>query len=82
MKKIFYIEINEKDKKYKDKEVVDRINKLISNIAIEVSNEKEVFIQLKRIGNTWDSIVNATIVNKKNKNLNIDRSKNHLKLIK
>ena len=48
MKKIFYIEINDKDKKYEDKEVVDRINNLISNIAIEISNEKEVFIQLKK----------------------------------
>ena len=83
MKKIFYIEINDKDKKYEDKEVVDRINNLISNIAIEISNEKEVFIQLKRVGNTWDNIVEATTMREKNtKVINKNKIKNHLKLIK
>tara|TARA_B100000073_G_C23408420_1_gene442204 strand:+ start:329 stop:580 length:252 start_codon:yes stop_codon:yes gene_type:complete len=83
MKKIFYIEINDKDKKYEDKEVVDRINNLISNIAIEISNEKEVFIQLKRVGNTWDNIVDATTMREKNtKVINKNKIKNHLKLIK
>ena len=83
MKKIFYIEINNKDKKYEDKEVVDRINNLISNIAIEISNEKEVFIQLKRVGNTWDNIVDATTMREKNtKVINKNKIKNHLKLIK
>ena len=83
MKKIFYIEINNKDKKYEDKEVVDRINNLISNVAIEISNEKEVFIQLKRVGNTWDNIVDATTMREKNtKVINKNKIKNHLKLIK
>lgn len=83
MKKIFYIEINDKDKKYKDKEVVDRINNLISNIALEISNEKEVFIQLKRVGSTWDNIVEATTMSEKNtKVINKNKIKNHLKLIK
>ena len=83
MKKIFYIEINDKDKKYEDKEVVDRINNLISNIAIEISNEKQVFIQLKRVGNTWDNIVEATTMREKNtKVINKNKIKNHLKLIK
>ena len=82
MKKIFAIEINEKDIKFKDELVVERINNLLSSIASDINNEKEVFIKFKRIGNTWDDIISNS-----NKNISKEKSKkkndnNHLKLIK
>ena len=82
MKKIFAIEINEKDIKFRDELVVERINNLLSSIASDINNEKEVFIKFKRIGNTWDDIISNS-----NKNISKEKSKkkndnNHLKLIK
>ena len=59
MKKIFIIEINDKDKKLKIKNVVNRLDKLFLDIGKEISNEREVYVKFKRIGNTWDDIVNS-----------------------
>lgn len=63
MKKIFTVEINDRDKKYKNKKIVDRLNKLFLAFSEEINNEKEIYIKFKRVGNVWENIVNNTINN-------------------
>jgi len=82
MKKIFAIEINEKDIKFKDELVVERINDLLLSIASNINNEKEVFIKFKRIGNTWDNIITNTNKNTSKEKIKKNKDNNHLKLIK
>ena len=82
MKKIFAIEINEKDIKFKDELVVERINNLLSSIASDINNEKEVFIKFKRIGNTWDDIISNSNKNISKEKIKKKNDNNHLKLIK
>ena len=82
MKKIFAIEINEKDIKFRDELVVERINNLLSSIASDINNEKEVFIKFKRIGNTWDDIISNSNKNISKEKIKKKNDNNHLKLIK
>ena len=81
MKKIFAIEINEKDIKFRDELVVERINNLLSSIASDINNEKEVFIKFKRIGNTWDDIISNSNKNISKEKIKKKNDNNHLKLI-
>ena len=59
MKKIFVIDINEKDKKLTDKKFVMSLEKLFTNIAKDINDEKSIYIKLKRVGSIWDNILNS-----------------------
>jgi len=56
MKKIFTIEINEKDKNLEDSDVIMAIDKDIEDFSNKLRDNTNVFIHLKRTGNVWKSL--------------------------
>jgi len=85
MKKIFVIEINEKDKNIDNYDVVTSLEKEFTDLSEKLRENKNIYIHFKRIGNTWNGILGASYKNSK-KNKDIKRLKlkktNHLKIIK
>ena len=85
MKKIFVIEINEKDKNIDNYDVVTSLEKEFTDFSEKLRENKNIYIHFKRIGNTWNGILGASYKNSK-KNKDIKRLKlkkiNHLKIIK
>ena len=87
MKKIFVIEINEKDKNIENEEVVYELEQQFKEFSEKIGRNKNLYIRFKRIGTTWQNILNNL---KKIKNNNrIDKNEkikanptNHLKVIK
>jgi len=53
MKKIYTIEINEKDKNLEDSDVIMAIDKDIEDFSNKLRDNTSVFIHLKRTGNVW-----------------------------
>ena len=93
MKKIFVIEINEKDKKLEDSDVIMSIDKDIEDFSNKLRDNTSVYIQLKRTGSTWKKLSEKAKTNKikENKIELIDSSDSnqskitkydHLKVIK
>ena len=85
MKKIFVIEINEKDKNIDNYDVVDDLEKEFTVFSKKLRENEYIYINFKRIGNTWKNILDTS--SKSNKlNRDIKRLKlkktNHLKVIK
>ena len=56
MKKIYTIEINEKDKNLEDSDVIMAIDKDIEDFSNKLRDNTNVFIHLKRTGNVWKSL--------------------------
>jgi len=56
MKKIFTIEINEKDKNLEDSDVIMAIDKDIEDFSNKLRDNTSVFIHLKRTGNVWKNL--------------------------
>lgn len=56
MKKIFIIEINEKDKNLEDSDVIMAIDKDIEDFSNKLRDNTSVFIHLKRTGNVWKNL--------------------------
>ena len=87
MKKIFVIEINEKDKNIENEEVINELEQQFKEFSEKISNNKNLYIRFKRIGTTWQNILNNVITIKKDnyivkKEKNTDNKPNHLKVVK
>ena len=85
MKKIFVIEINEKDKNINNYDIVNDLEKEFTAFSKKLRENKNIYIYFKRVGNTWRNILDTS--SKSNKfNRDIKRIKlkktNHLKVIK
>ena len=85
MKKIFVIEINEKDKNIDNYDVVTSLEKEFTDFSEKLRENQNIYIHFKRMGNTWKDILDASYKNSKNnedmKTLN-HKNTNHLKVIK
>ena len=85
MKKIFVIEINEKDKNIDNYDVVDDLEKEFTAFSKKLRENKNIYIYFKRVGNTWRNILDTSSKSNKLKQ-DIKRLKlkktNHLKVIK
>ena len=64
MKKIFTIEINEKDKNLEDSDVIMAIDKDIEDFSNKLRENTSVFIHLKRTGNVWKNLSEKVKKNK------------------
>ena len=93
MKKIFIIEINEKDKNLEDSDVIMAIDKDIEDFSNKLRDNTSVFIHLKRTGNIWKNLSEKAKINsiKENKIVLTDTNdsnqskmtkNDHLKIIK
>ena len=87
MKKIFVIEINEKDKNIENEAVINELEKQFQEFSEKISSNKNLYIRFKRIGTTWQNILNNLIKIKKNNNIekkeeNKFNKTNHLKVVK
>ena len=93
MKKIFTIEINEKDKNLEDSDVIMAIDKDIEDFSNKLRDNTSVYIHLKRTGNTWKNLSEKAKINsiKENKIVLTDTNESnqskmtkydHLKIIK
>ena len=84
MKKIFVVEINEKDKNINNEKVINELEQQFEEFSKNISDNKNLYIRFKRIGSTWQNILDN--VNKFNNNNKIDKKNvtktNHLKVIK
>ena len=87
MKKIFVIEINEKDKNIENEEVINELEQQFNEFSEKISSNNNLYIRFKRIGTTWQNILNNVITIKKDnyivkKEKNTDNKPNHLKVVK
>ena len=87
MKKIFVIEINEKDKNIENEEIINELEQQFNEFSEKIRSNKNLYIRFKRIGTTWQNILNNLVkikkdnkINKKEK-INVNRP-NHLKVVK
>ena len=87
MKKIFVIEINEKDKNIENEAVINELEQQFQEFSEKISSNKNLYIRFKRIGTTWQNILNNLIKIKKDNNIvkkeeNKFNKSNHLKVVK
>lgn len=87
MKKIFVIEINEKDKNIENEAVINELEQQFQEFSEKISSNKNLYIRFKRIGTTWQNILNNLIKIKKDSNIvkkeeNKFNKTNHLKVVK
>ncbi|MAU28172.1 MAG: hypothetical protein CMJ07_03175 [Pelagibacterales bacterium] len=87
MKKIFVIEINEKDKNIENEAVINELEQQFQEFSEKISSNKNLYIRFKRIGTTWQNILNNLIKIKKYNNIvkkeeNKFNKTNHLKVVK
>ncbi len=68
MKKIFILEINEKDKNLDNYEAVMALDNDIQEFADKLRINDNIYVQLKRAGSVWNKIVNNIKINVNNKN--------------
>ena len=87
MKKIFVIEINEKDKNIENEEIINELEQQFNEFSDKIRSNKNLYIRFKRIGKTWQNILNNLVkikkdnkINKKEE-INVNRP-NHLKVVK
>ena len=85
MKKIFVIEINEKDKNINNYDIVNDLEKEFTAFSKKLRENKNIYIYFKRVGNTWRNILDTSSksnkLNQDIKKLNLKKT-NHLKVIK
>tara|TARA_X000000368_G_C22482153_1_gene472451 strand:+ start:172 stop:435 length:264 start_codon:yes stop_codon:yes gene_type:complete len=87
MKKIFVIEINEKDKNIENEAIINELEQQFQEFSEKISSNKNLYIRFKRIGTTWQNILNNLIKIKKDNNIvkkeeNKFNKTNHLKVVK
>ena len=85
MKKIYTIEINEKDKNLEDSDVIMAIDKDIEDFSNKLRDNTSVFIHLKRTGNVWKNLSEKVKKDKIKENktkLTDTRDSNQLKITK
>ena len=88
MKKIFVIEINEKDKNIENEEIINDLEQQFNEFSDKIRSNKNLYVRFKRIGTTWQNILNNLVKIKKKDNkinkkeeINVNRP-NHLKVVK
>ena len=88
MKKIFVIEINEKDKNIENEEIINELEQQFNEFSDKIRSNKNLYVRFKRIGTTWQNILNNLVKIKKKDNkinkkeeINVNRP-NHLKVVK
>ncbi len=85
MKKIFVIEINEKDKNINNYDIVNDLEKEFTAFSKKLRENKNIYIYFKRVGNTWRNILDTSSksnkLNQDIQKLNLKKT-NHLKVIK
>ena len=85
MKKIFVIEINEKDKNINNYDIVNDLEKEFTAFSKKLRENKDLYIHFKRVGNTWRNILDTSSksnkLNRDIKRINLKKT-NHLKVIK
>ena len=88
MKKIFVIEINEKDKNIENEHIINELEQQFNEFSDKIRSNKNLYIRFKRIGTTWQNILNNLVKIKKKDNkinkkeeINVNRP-NHLKVVK
>jgi len=91
MKKIFVIEINEKDKNIENYEVMTALDNDIKEFADKLRENNNLYIQLKRTGSIWNNLINKIELNLKDNKIeksendsssSKDTKNNHLKIVK
>ena len=87
MKKIFVIEINERDKNIENEAVINELEQQFQEFSEKISSNKNLYIRFKRIGTTWQNILNNLLKIKKYNNIvkkeeNKFNKTNHLKVVK
>ena len=91
MKKIFVIEINEKDKNIENYEVMTSLDNDIKEFADKLRENNNLYIQLKRTGSIWNNLINKIELNLKDNKIeksendssnSKDTKNNHLKIVK
>ena len=87
MKKIFVIEINDKDKNIDNEEVVNELEQYFNDFSQKITNNKKIYIRFKRVGSNWQNILNNLNKNNNNSNKVIKetikvKKSNHLKIVK
>ncbi|MBH88494.1 MAG: hypothetical protein CMJ12_04950 [Pelagibacterales bacterium] len=87
MKKIFVIEINEKDKNISNEEAISELDQQFKEFYNIINNNKNLYVRFKRVGNTWQNILNNFKKMKINTYKNKKKEKkvvkpNHLKVVK
>tara|TARA_B100000579_G_scaffold126418_1_gene101960 strand:- start:124 stop:387 length:264 start_codon:yes stop_codon:yes gene_type:complete len=87
MKKIFVIEINEKDQNISNEEAVNELDQQFQEFYNIINNNKNLYVRFKRVGNTWQDILNNLKKMKINTYKNNKKEKkvvkpNHLKVVK
>ena len=84
MKKIFVVEINDKDKNINNEDVINELEQQFQEFSNNISNNKNLYIRFKRVGSTWQNILDN--LKKIKYNNKIDKKNgnktNHLKVIK
>ena len=91
MKKIFVIEINEKDKNIENYEVMMALDNDIKEFADKLRENDNLYIQLKRTGSIWRNLIHKLELNLKENKIeksendssnSKDTKNNHLKIVK
>ena len=84
MKKIFIVEINDKDKNINNEDVINELEKQFQEFSNNISNNKNLYIRFKRVGSTWQNILDNLKKIKYNNKIDKKNSNktNHLKVIK
>ena len=94
MKKIFVIEINEKDKNIENYEVMMALDNDIKEFADKLRENDNLYIQLKRTGSIWRNLIHKLELNLKENKIKKDNNDsndsndskgtkhNHLKIVK
>ena len=91
MKKIFVIEINEKDKNIENYEVMMALDNDIKEFEEKLRENDNLYIQLKRTGSIWRNLIHKLELNLKENKIEKDISDsndskgtkhNHLKIVK
>ena len=84
MRKIFVVEINDKDKNINNEDVINELEQQFQDFSNNISNNKNLYIRFKRVGSTWQNILdNVKKIKYDNKidKKNVKKT-NHLKVIK
>jgi Ni,Fe-hydrogenase III large subunit len=87
MKKIFVLEINEKDKKIDNYEIINDLEKQFKEFSEIISANNSLYLRFKRVGNTWQNIIDKAKNTKQNtknnyKDISENKKTNHLKVVK
>ena len=87
MKKIFILEINEKDKSIDNYDIINTLEKKFKVFSEIINTNNSIYLRFKRVGNTWQNIIDKAKNTKQNtkndfKDISGNKKTNHLKVVK